>query len=283
MRVLVLGVNDVASAVAWYLWREGYQVIVASDPMPTVTRRGMAFADAVFDGTAVLEGVVAQRAETVEAVERLLEARTAVPLVIEDDLVELVARYRPDVVIDARMRKRAQPTPLRGLAQLTIGLGPGFVAGALVDVAIETSWEELGAVRWEGANLPLAGNHARSPGTAVTDTSTRPAPESGGLSGASERLWRRVISSPSSAARAVSGTRSEHRSQGRSVDSHGMECRSRWVRRCSRSIHAGRLDSGRDSENGHDGWQKESSQRSLHGAGRSCPEKGEGCDGCRDA
>ncbi len=157
MRVLVLGVNDVASAVAWYLWREGYQVIVVSDPMPTVTRRGMAFADAVFDGTVVLEGVVAQRAETVEAVERLLEARTAVPLVIEDDLVELVARYRPDVVIDARMRKRAQPTPLRGLAQLTIGLGPGFVAGALVDVAIETSWEELGAVRWEGANLPLAG------------------------------------------------------------------------------------------------------------------------------
>nr|MBA2278396.1 hypothetical protein [Chloroflexia bacterium] len=55
------------------------------------------------------------------------------------------------------MRKRTEPQPLRGLASLTVGLGPGFVAGTTVDLAIETSWEALGAVIRDGATLPFAG------------------------------------------------------------------------------------------------------------------------------
>jgi len=61
--VLVLGVNDVASAVAHRLWSDGYAVVLISEPQPVVTRRGMAFADAVFDGEAELKGVVARRVE----------------------------------------------------------------------------------------------------------------------------------------------------------------------------------------------------------------------------
>ncbi|MCX7624457.1 MAG: hypothetical protein RMK01_12295 [Thermomicrobium sp.] len=160
-RVLVLGVNDVASAVAHRLWSAGYAVVLACDPQPTVTRRGMAFADAVFDGEAELEGLVARRVENAGEAERLLEERSAIPLLVAQDVAQHVARLAaelaPEVIVDARMRKRAQPERLRGLAPLTVGLGPGFVAGEQVDVTVETSWEELGRVRWEGANRPLAG------------------------------------------------------------------------------------------------------------------------------
>jgi len=155
--VLVLGVNDVASAVAHRLWSDGYAVVLISEPQQVVTRRGMAFADAVFDGEAELEGVVARRVGSVPEAERLLTERTAIPLLVVTEYEPLVHALRPAVLVDARMRKRAQPERLRGLAPLTIGLGPGFVAGEHVDVAVETSWEELGRVRWEGANRPLAG------------------------------------------------------------------------------------------------------------------------------
>ena len=43
-----------------------------------------------------------------------------------------------------------------GLAPLTIGLGPNFVAGETIDIVVETSWEQLGHVVTRGSALPLA-------------------------------------------------------------------------------------------------------------------------------
>jgi len=157
-RCVVLGIGDVASAVAHRLWTAGSLVVIVSEPWPTVTRRGMAFADAVFDGYAVLEGVVARRVETKGEVEALWEERRAIPILVRRDPLEAVEELAPQVLVDARMRKHAAvQLHLCGRARLTVGLGPGFVAGEQVDVAIETSWEELGRIRWEGANRPLAG------------------------------------------------------------------------------------------------------------------------------
>jgi xanthine dehydrogenase accessory factor len=56
------------------------------------------------------------------------------------------------------MRKHAQPEIQRGLADLTIGLGPNFIAGETVDFAIETNWgESLGRIIESGATNPLQG------------------------------------------------------------------------------------------------------------------------------
>ena len=56
------------------------------------------------------------------------------------------------------MRKRATPEPQRGLAELTIGLGPNFVAGETTDLVIETAWgDSLGASIESGRSLPLSG------------------------------------------------------------------------------------------------------------------------------
>ena len=57
LTVVVRGVGDIGSAVAHCLFLEDYTVVIHDDPTPPTTRRGMAFADAVFDGSAILENV----------------------------------------------------------------------------------------------------------------------------------------------------------------------------------------------------------------------------------
>ena len=123
---------------------------------PAVTRRGMAFADAVFDGRAELDGMQGVRIDDPLEISRCLLARAAIPVVVLD-LARLLEHVHPDVLVDARMRKRARPEIQRGLASLTVGLGPGFVAGETTDLVVETSWEGLGHVISIGSSLALAG------------------------------------------------------------------------------------------------------------------------------
>jgi len=155
--VLVRGVGDVGSAVAVLLFRAGYAVALHDEPKPATPRRGMAFADAVFDGWATLDGLTAVRVNAASGLRAALHARDMVP-VITTPFSEVIGAASWSALIDARMRKRAVPEGQRGLAPLTVGLGPNFIAGENVDLAIETSnGEGLGAVIEAGATLPLGG------------------------------------------------------------------------------------------------------------------------------
>jgi xanthine dehydrogenase accessory factor len=117
----------------------------------------MAFVDALYDGTAELEGLLAKRARGLCDLPYMLRCQQAVP-VVDKPLKELVARVLPQVVVDARMRKHEQPETLRGLAPLTIGLGPNFEAGGNVDLAVETAWgDDLGSVVRVGWTRALSG------------------------------------------------------------------------------------------------------------------------------
>jgi xanthine dehydrogenase accessory factor len=156
LRVLVRGVGDIGSAVAHRLFLAGHDVVIHDALQPTTTRRGMAFADAVFDGRTTLDGVEAIRVDELAAVPAVLAQKTAVAVVV-GDFTALLWRIGPDVLIDARMRKRDCPQTQRGQAPLTIGLGPNFVAGETTDLVVETSWEQLGRVVRRGPALPLRG------------------------------------------------------------------------------------------------------------------------------
>jgi xanthine dehydrogenase accessory factor len=157
LRAIVWGSSDIASAVAITLYRAGHVVVILDGPYPTTTRRHMAFSDAVFDGQAVLDGVTAVRVHALRDLASLLDLRSCIPLVVEP-LQDLLAFMPSEFLIDARMRKRARPELLRDMAPLTIGLGPNFVAGETVDVAIETEWgDEIGAVITTGGTQPLRG------------------------------------------------------------------------------------------------------------------------------
>ena len=155
--VLVRGVGEVGSAVAVALYRAGYAVALHDEPRPATLRRGMAFADTVFKGSTILDGLVAQWAESTAEFTAILAAGLVIPI-STGPLPELCRAAKWSTIIDARMRKRAFPEHQRGSAPLTIGLGPNFIAGVNVDLAVETSWgERLGAVVERGPTLPLIG------------------------------------------------------------------------------------------------------------------------------
>ena len=155
--VLVRGTGDVGSAVAAVLARAGHQVVLHDGAAPTHTRRGMAFVDALYRGTADVEGLLAKRARTLRDLVYMIKCGRCVP-VVNAPLDRVIARVRPEVLVDARMRKHQQPESQRGLAPLTIGLGPNFEAGSNVDLAIETKWgDALGRVIRNGSTLDLSG------------------------------------------------------------------------------------------------------------------------------
>lgn len=152
--VLVRGLSEIASAVAHRLFTSGYRVVLHNGPdAPKTHRRLMSFADAFHDGTAVLDGLTARRVESLTRD----DTREFIPVLV-NDLVDCLGARKWDVIVDARLRKRVMPECHRGLAALSIGIGPGHVAGETVDVAVESSWgDSLGAVVRSGPTLPLAG------------------------------------------------------------------------------------------------------------------------------
>ncbi len=156
-RCLIRGTGDIGSAIAVALFRARYPVILHDDPFPNYSRRGAAFVDALFDGEAAVGEVAARLCRDVSEIDRALAAQDAIP-VSSGEFAAVLAASNPRVLVDARMRKRATPEPQRGLAKLTIGLGPNFVAGETTDLVIETAWgDSLGASIESGRSLPLSG------------------------------------------------------------------------------------------------------------------------------
>jgi xanthine dehydrogenase accessory factor len=177
--ILVRGANDIGSAVAQVLFIAGYSVSLHETSQPTTVRRRMSFTDAVFDGYATLENVTAKLVD-IAGLTDTFAAHAVIPVCI-NDFSMLLEALRPNVLIDARMRKHQQPETQRGLAPLTIGLGPNFIAGETVDLGIETGWDALGRIVRRGATNPLAGEpraiagHARdryvyAPGAGIFHT-----------------------------------------------------------------------------------------------------------------
>ena len=157
LRILLRSTNDVGSAVAHRLFMAGYSVVIHEMPQPTSTRRKMSFTDAIFDGHATLDGVEAQFVKRLYLLRSALVTHQAIPVVVKV-FHELMQTLRPQILVDARMRKHIQPESQCRLAEFTIGLGPNFIAGETVDLAIETNWgESLGQIILHGAIHPLQG------------------------------------------------------------------------------------------------------------------------------
>ena len=147
---VVLGTNEIASAVAISLLKAGYATVMSHDPYPPVIRRGMAFHDALFDDYVEISGIVGRRAEDlleIASVTSLKKSVAVTPL----SLTDLLALRLADVLVDARMQKQRITPDFRGLARITVGLGPKFVVAENCDIAVETRPARTGAVVEAGA------------------------------------------------------------------------------------------------------------------------------------
>ena len=161
--IICRGAGDLATGIIHRLHRAGHRVIALETDYPAAIRRQVSFCEAVYDGSAVVEGVTARLvpaladAETdtetysgendtpaahivsekwdSSAIEAVLEAGE-VPLLI-DQKGESIALLKPDVVVDAIIAKKNLGTTIN-IAPLVIGVGPGFTAGKDVHLVIES-------------------------------------------------------------------------------------------------------------------------------------------------
>ena len=133
--VVVRGGGDLATGTVYRLAQCGFDVVVLETAEPTVIRRTVAFAQAVFDGEAVVEGLTAVRAESVDECRRILR-EAKVPIMI-DARGTSIRELQPVAVVDAIIAKRNLGTTI-DMAPIVIGLGPGFYAGMDVHAVVET-------------------------------------------------------------------------------------------------------------------------------------------------
>jgi xanthine dehydrogenase accessory factor len=146
---VILGTNEIASAVAVYMHRAGWHTVLSHDPYPPVIRRRMAFHDALFGERAEVDGLPGLCAETTIEAAALLKAGDCV-VVTRLGLLDLIPLSTIHVLIDARMHKGDTVADLRHLASLTVGLGPGFAVARNCDIAIETLPSKNGTILYSG-------------------------------------------------------------------------------------------------------------------------------------
>ncbi len=155
-RVLVKGAGEQASAVAHRLFRAGYRVAMTDLARPTAIRRTVSYCSAIYEGEIEIEGIAGRhhRIDEVPAFAALDWDHVAVCV---DPESRLVTRWRPDVVVDARILKRNLDNSPAD-AGLVIGLGPGLEAGRHVHVVVETRrGHDLGRIIAHGASQPDTG------------------------------------------------------------------------------------------------------------------------------
>ena len=156
--ILVRGGGDLATGVIHKLHQSGYQVLILECDRPSAIRRHVAFCEAVYDGTAEVEGVVCRRIteNDIRTQCRKCWAQGEIPL-LTDTHGKHIRELEPEAVIDAILAKKNLGTS-RDMAPLTVGLGPGFTAGEDVDYVIETMrGHNLGRIIKKGSALPNTG------------------------------------------------------------------------------------------------------------------------------
>ena len=153
--VVVKGGGDLATGVAHRLHRVGMKVIVTELAQPTVIRRAVAFASAVFEGEVTVEGVVARRVEDATQAQALLP-EGIIPVLVDPN-ASVVRELKPSVVVDAIIAKRNTGTKITD-APIVVALGPGFTAGLDAHAVIETNrGHHLGRVILAGSAEPHTG------------------------------------------------------------------------------------------------------------------------------
>jgi xanthine dehydrogenase accessory factor len=135
-KVLIKGAGEQATATAHRLFRCGYRVAMTDLELPTAIRRTVAFCSAIYEGEVEVEGVRGVRS-TVEAVAALPDGEWPHIPVCVDPEARLVALWRPEVIVDARILKTNLDNRCDD-APLVIGLGPGLEAGRDVHYVVET-------------------------------------------------------------------------------------------------------------------------------------------------
>ena len=155
--IICRGGGDLATGIVHRLFRAGFPVLVLETGSPAAIRRQVSFSEAVYDGTATVEGVTAERIASADraSVNHVLE-EGRVPLLVDPE-GSSIPLLKPDIVVDAMIAKKNLGTA-KEMAPLVIGVGPGFTAGEDVDLVVESMrGHNLARIFTTGSALPNTG------------------------------------------------------------------------------------------------------------------------------
>ena len=155
--IICRGGGDLATGIVHRLFQAGFPVLVLETDSPAAIRRQVSFSEAVYDGTATVEGVTAERIASADraSVNHVLE-EGRVPLLVDPE-GSSIPLLKPDIVVDAIIAKKNLGTA-KEMAPLVIGVGPGFTAGEDVDLVVESMrGHNLARIFTTGSALPNTG------------------------------------------------------------------------------------------------------------------------------
>ncbi len=182
LKVLIRGGGEMASGIAHRLHQSRFKVLITEVQTPTAVRRTLAFAEAVYMGTQLIENVRAVMVNGADEVKRQWQS-DYIPLLVDPD-ARIRESIQPDVIVDAIMAKKNSSTKISD-APLVIGIGPGFTAGINAHAVVESNrGYNLGRVIWNGAAEPDTGIPAAVSG--YTEARVFRAPRQGCFTGLRE-------------------------------------------------------------------------------------------------
>lgn len=153
--VVVRGAGDLATGVGYRLHRCGFKVLMLEIENPLVIRRTVSYAQSVYDGEIVINGVKGVSVSSQGEIESAWE-REEIPVLV-DERAEIISELKPKVVVDAILAKKNLGTNI-DMADIVVAMGPGFTAGVDVDAVVETKrGHYLGSVILEGTAIPNTG------------------------------------------------------------------------------------------------------------------------------
>jgi xanthine dehydrogenase accessory factor len=153
--VVVRGGGDIASGTIQKLHNSGFKVLVLEVEKPTAIRRLVCYGEAVYEGEITVEGITSKLVSSIDEVEETWR-RNKIPVLIDPKGLS-INKIRPEIVVDAILAKKNIGTHI-AMANITIALGPGFVAGKDVHTVIETMrGHNLGRIIFTGEAMKNTG------------------------------------------------------------------------------------------------------------------------------
>ena len=132
---LVRGAGDIATGTIQKLVRAGFKCVVTEVSNPSSIRRKVSLSEAVYEKKTVVEDIEAVLCENLDEIGQYLDRYN--PVIIVDPKLTILNKMKFDVVVDAILAKKNTGLK-KEMAEITIGLGPGFEAGVDCDIVIET-------------------------------------------------------------------------------------------------------------------------------------------------
>lgn len=148
MLILIKGAGDIATGIAVRLKNSGMQVVMTEIAIPTTVRRSVAFSRAVYEGSAVVENIIARLVLDFAQIPAVLQ-QDEIPVLI-DPRCEVLKSIHFDAVVDSILAKKNLSTdPTQ--APMVIGVGPGFSVPQDCHCVIETQrGHDLGRCIYQG-------------------------------------------------------------------------------------------------------------------------------------